>query len=136
MPQEVIVPLITVRENETDKAKTRQVEISLLGASNKVVTNTQRFEFIQTEAVSERVLPRTVSIAVRDGEELVSNEQTVTFDSASASMNDRVKSVFLTVRSGNYDRQHDYYLVARDVQNKVEVLRMPVRIDLAISNDF
>ena len=26
MPQEVIVPLITVRENETDKAKTRQVE--------------------------------------------------------------------------------------------------------------
>jgi hypothetical protein len=31
MPQEVIVPLITVRENETDKAKTRQVGISVLG---------------------------------------------------------------------------------------------------------
>jgi uncharacterized protein (TIGR02687 family) len=136
MPQEVIVPLITVRENETDKAKTRQVDISLLGASNKVVTNTQRFEFIQTEAVSERVLPRTVQISLRDGEAFVSNEQTVTFDSASGSMNDRVKSVFLTVRSGNYDRQRDYFLIARDSQSKVEVLRMPVRIDLAFSNDF
>lgn len=136
MPQEVIVPLITVRENETDKAKTRQVDISLLGASNKVVTNTQRFEFIQTEAVAERVLPRTVLISLRDGEAVVSDEQTVTFDSASASMNDRVKSVFLTVRSGNYDRQRDYFLIARDAQSKVEVLRMPVRIDLAFSNDF
>ncbi len=136
MPQEVIVPLITVRENETDKARTRQVEISLLGASNKIVTNTQRFEFIQTEAVSERVLPRTVSIAIRDGEALVSNEQTVTFDSASASMNERVKSVLLTIRAGSYDRQRDYFLVARDAQSKVEVLRTTVRIDLAFSNDF
>ena len=136
MPQEVILPLITVRENETDKAKTRQVDISLLGASNKVVTNTQRFEFIQTVAVSERVLPRTVLISVLDGEALVSNEQTVTFDSTSASMNDRVRSVLLTIRSGNYDQQRDYFLIARDAQNKVEVLRMAVRIDLAFSNDF
>ena len=112
------------------------MEISLLGASNKIVTNTQRFEFIQTEAVSERVLPRTVLISVRDGQGLVSNEQTVTFDNASASMNERVKSVLLTVLAGSYDRQRDYFLVARDAQNKVEVLRMPVRIDLAISNDF
>ena len=41
------------------------MEFSLLGASNKVVTNTQRFEFIQTEAVSDKVLPRTVVIATR-----------------------------------------------------------------------
>jgi uncharacterized protein (TIGR02687 family) len=136
MPQEVIVPVITVRENETDAAKTSQVGISLLGASNKIVTNTQRFEFIQTEAVSARMLPRTAMISVRDGEALVSNEQTVTFDSASASMNDRVKSVMLTVRAGSYNPQRDYHLIARDAQSKVELLRMPVRIDLAFSNDF
>lgn len=136
MPQEVIVPLITVRLNESDKAKTRQVDISLLGSSNKVVTNTQRFEFIQTEAVSERVLPRSVVISLRDGDAPISNEQTVTFDSASSSLNDRVRSVFLTMQSGDYDRQRDYVLIARDVQSKVEVLRTPVRIDLTISNDF
>jgi uncharacterized protein (TIGR02687 family) len=136
MPQEVIVPVLTVRGSESDHAKTHQVDISLLGASNKVVTNTQRFEFIQTEAVGERALPRTVMISLRDGEALVSDEQTVTFDSVSASMNDRVRSVFLTVRSGLYDRQRDYHLIGRDAQSKVEVLRMPMRIDLALSNDF
>lgn len=136
MPQEVIVPLITVRVNESDKAKTRQVNISLLGSSNKVVTNTQRFEFIQTEAVSERVLQRTVAISLRDGDDLISNEQAVTFDSTSSSLNDRVRSVFLTMQSGTYDRQRDYFLIGRDAQSKVEVLRVPLRIDLALSNDF
>jgi hypothetical protein len=53
MPQEIVVPVITVRESESDKEKARYVEFSLLGASNKVVTNKQRFEFIQTEAVSD-----------------------------------------------------------------------------------
>jgi uncharacterized protein (TIGR02687 family) len=136
MPQEVIVPLLTVRENESASARTRQVELSLLGASNKVVTNTQRFEFIQSEPVSARVLARSVLVSLRDGQDLISNEQTLTLDSASTSMNDRVRSVFLTIRSGNYDRLRDYHLVARDAQSKVEVLRMTVRVDLALSNDF
>ena len=82
------------------------------------MTNTQRFEFIQTEAVSERVLPRTVLISMRDGDEPVSDEQTVTFDSTSATLDDRVKSVFLTVRPATTIRQRDYFLVCRDVQNQ------------------
>jgi uncharacterized protein (TIGR02687 family) len=136
MPQEVIVPVLTVLENESGAAHTRQVALSLLGASNKVVTNTQRFEFIQSEAVSARVLPRSVTVSLRDGQVLVSDEQVLTFDSTSSSMSDWVRSVFLTIRSGTYDRQRDYHLVARDVQSKTEVLRMAVRIDLAFSNDF
>ncbi len=136
MPQEVIVPVVTVRENESASAKTRQVELSLLGASNKVVTNTQRFEFIQSEQVSARVLARTVLVSLRDGQRLISNEQALTLDSASDSMNERVRSVFLTIRSGQYDRLRDYHLVARDAQTQVEVLRVPVRVDLAFSNDF
>ena len=80
------MPLITVRESEADHAKTRFVSISLLGASNKVVTSTQRFEFIQTDAVSERVLPRSVVVSLRDGQEgdrPISDEQSLTFDSTS-----------------------------------------------------
>ncbi len=136
MPQEILVPVITVRESESDKEKTRKVDFSLLGASNKVVTNTQRFEFIQTEAVSERVLPRTVVIALRDGERLISGEQTLTFDSASQLLEERKRSVFLTVLAGTYDKTQDYWLTARDTSTKVEVLRMPVRVDLAFTNDF
>jgi len=136
MPQEVVVPLVTVRESESEGSKTRSVSISLLGSSNKVVTNTQRFEFIQTDAVSERVLARTVVVSLRDGEKLISDQQTLTFDSTSQLLDERKRSVFLTILSGNYDSHKRYDLVMRDAVTKVEVLRQPVQIDLAFGNDF
>lgn len=136
MPQEIVVPVITVRESESEHAKTRPVDFSLLGASNKVVTNTQRFEFIQTEPVSERVLPRTVLVGIRDGEKLISDEQKLTFDSDSQLLDERKRSVFMTILSGTYDRSKDYYLTARDAATKVEVVRIPLKVDLAFTNDF
>ncbi|NOT17071.1 MAG: BREX-1 system phosphatase PglZ type A [Sulfuriferula sp.] len=136
MPQEIVVPVITVRVSESDGAKIRMVEFSVLGASNKVVTNTQRFEFIQTEPVSERVLPRTVLVGLRDGDRLISDEQKLTFDSTSQLLDERKRSVFLTVLSGSYDRNQDYYLIARDAATQVEVMRIPLKVDLAFTNDF
>ena len=136
MPQEVVVPLVTVRVSEAEGAKTRSVSISLLGSTNKVVTNTQRFEFIQTDSVTERVLSRTVVVSLRDGESLISDEQTLTFDSASQLLDERKRSVFLTILSGTYDVQKRYDLVMRDAVTKVEVLRHQVNIDLAFGNDF
>jgi len=136
MPQEIVVPLVTVRESAADSSKTRSVSISLLGSTNKVVTNTQRFEFIQTDAVSERVLARTVVVSLRDGEKLISDQQTLTFDSNSQLLDERKRSVFLTILSGNYESHKRYDLVMRDAVTKVEVLRQPVQIDLAFGNDF
>ena len=136
MPQEIVIPVITVRESESESHKTRAVEFSLLGSSNKVVTNKQRFEFIQTEPVSERVLARTVLISLRDGEIPISDETTVTFDSTSHLMDERKRSVMLTVKSGSYDKTRDYFLIARDAQTQVEALRIPVKVDLAFTNDF
>jgi len=68
MPQEVVVPLITIKTSDSDKAKTSQVDIAPLIMSTKVVNNLPRFEFIQTEPVSAKVLPRTVVLSLRDGE--------------------------------------------------------------------
>jgi uncharacterized protein (TIGR02687 family) len=136
MPQEIVIPVITVKENDSEKMRIKTVEVSLLGSSNKVVTNKQRFEFIQTEAVSERVLPVTLMVSIRDGEKLVSDEQTVTFDSSSQMLDDRKRSVMLTIGSGSYDRAQDYFLVARDAKTKAEAWRAALKIDLAFSNDF
>ena len=136
MPQEIVVPVIAVKETDAEKAKIRQVEVSLLGSSNKVVTNKQRFEFIQTEAVSERVLPVTLLLSIRDGEQSISDEQTLTFDSASPMLDERKRSVMLTLAAGSYDRSKDYFLVARDAKTRAEAWREPLRIDLAFSNDF
>ena len=91
---------------------------------------------IADDPQTARVLARTVRISLRDGMTPISDEPSLTFDSASEQMNERTRSVSLTVRSGQYDRLRDYHLVAVDVQTKVEVLRLPVRIDLAFSNDF
>lgn len=136
MPQEIVIPVITVKENDSEKMRVKTVEVSLLGSSNKVVTNKQRFEFIQTEAVSERVLPVTLIVSIRDGEKLVSDEQTVTFDSSSQMLDDRKRSVMLTIGAGSYDRAKDYFLVARDAKTKAEAWRAAIKIDLAFSNDF
>jgi uncharacterized protein (TIGR02687 family) len=136
MPQEIVVPVIVVKESESEKAKTKVVEVSLLGSSNKVVTNKQRFEFIQSEAVSERVLPVTLLFTIRDGDKPVSDEQTVTFDSASPMLDERKRSLMLTLAGGTYDRSKDYFLVARDAKTKAEAWRAALRIDLAFNNDF
>ena len=112
------------------------MRVSVVGASNKIVTNTQRLDLIQSEAVSHQVLARTLKVSLRDGDKLISDESTVTFDSASPVLGERIKQVVLTVRSGTYDRHKDYYLVGRDATTSVEVLRVPFRIDLAFSNDF
>ena len=139
MPQEIVVPVITVRESEADHAKTKYVSISLLGTVNKVVTNTQRFEFIQTDAVSERVLARSVVVSLRDGsdgDKPISDLQSITFDSTSQLLDERKRSVLLTVLAGSHDPHKRYDLVMRDAVSKVEVLRLPIKVDLAFGNDF
>jgi uncharacterized protein (TIGR02687 family) len=138
MLQEVVVPVLTVRANENEKSKIRPVEITLLGSVRKVVTNRQKYEFIQTEAISDKVLARTVLISLRDsdGDKLISNEASLTFDSSSNLMDERKKTVFLTVLGGSYDKNKDYALVIRDALTKAEVERVNFRIDLAFSNDF
>ena len=136
MPQEVVVPLITVRGTEAVNAKTQPVNISLLGSVKKIVTSSQRFEFIQTDVVSERVLARTVVLSLRDGEKLISDEQTLTFDSTSQQLDERKRSVFLTVLAGAHDPHKRYDLVLRDAVTKMEVLRLSLKVDLAFGNDF
>jgi len=139
MLQEVVVPVITVKElhgQAAERAAVRKVEVSLLGSIRKIVNNVQRFEFIQTEAVGERVLQRTLNVSLRDGDELISNEVSLTFDSQSASMDERKKAAKIMIKAGQYDKKKEYALVLRDAETKIEYLRVPLTIDLAFSNDF
>lgn len=135
MLQEIVVPIVTV-VGVRGAEKPSKVNISLLGTVKKIVNNMQRFEFIQTEAVSEKCKPVTLTVSLRDAEQLISNEVTLTFDSSSDQMNDRKKSASLIVKAGNYDRKKDYYLVLRDVSDKTEIERIPLTIDLSFANEF
>lgn len=139
MPQEVVVPVITVGVSEAEHSKTKYVSVSLLGAVSKMVTNTQRFEFIQTDAVSDRVLARSVLVSLRDahdGDKSISDVQSITFDSTSQLLDERRRSIFLTVLAGAHDPHKVYDLVMRDAMSNIEVLRLPIKVDLAFGNDF
>ncbi len=139
MLQEIVVPLITVTEQKgmaKTRSEVRKVGISLIGSHRKVVTNLHRFEFIQTDAVSDRMKPLVLRVSLRDGNELISNEEVVTFDSSSASMDERKKSVKLILKGMQFDSKKEYYLVLRDQQDDIEHERIPIHIDLAFVKDF
>ncbi len=84
MPQEIVVPVLTVKQLRGEKAgqrTKRKVEVISTKSTLKMVNNIQKFDLMQTEAVSELVMPVTLSIAIYDGDLKVSSEETLTFDS-------------------------------------------------------
>lgn len=139
MLQEIVIPLVTVSEMKgihKEKSQISKVGVSMLGSMKKIVTNIPRFEFIQTDAVSNRMKPRMLKISLRDGNELISSEETITFDSSSSSMDDRKKSVKLPLKSVPFDNKKEYALVLRNAEDETEYERLPLMIDIAFANDF
>ncbi len=139
MPQEILVPVVTVKELEGRAAEataTRKVEVSLLGSSRKIVNNMQRFEFIQNDAVSDRVQACTLLVSIREGSEPISNEVALTFASDSDRMEERKQTARLMLKAGLHDKAKPYALVLIDAESKAEVERIAFTIDLAFSNDF
>jgi len=139
MPQEIVVPVLTVKQLRGEKAENRskrKVGVISPKSSLKMVNNIQRFDLMQTEAVSDQVLPVTISVAIYKDAEKVSSEEMVTFDSTSDSMTERVKQVRLSLSGKDFDRKRDYFLVLKDKDLNTEIERYRVVIDLAFTDDF
>ena len=81
MPQEIVVPVITVKHVRRIETKTKPVSVQVLGSNHRITSAYCRFQLIQMEPVSERVKPITLRVAVYDGNEAVTDIQTVKFDS-------------------------------------------------------
>ncbi len=140
MPQEIVIPVIRVQHvkdaAKASRTKTHTVGVSVLGNNFKVTTNRHRFQLIQTEPVGERVKPVTLKIGIYDGDDPVTQLETLTFDSPSADMNQWQKAVSLTLEGRRFDSKRVYQLILRDSETGVEETRFDVTIDLAFSNDF
>ena len=139
MPQEIMVPVLTVQglrgENAAARTKSKVGVISTKPGL-KMVNNIQSFDFLQTDAVDELKLAITATIGIYDGQNLVSSEETATFDSASDSLNERVKKVRLSLQGSDFNRNSDYFLVIKDKDLETEIVRYKVTIDLAFTDDF
>lgn len=139
MPQEIVVPVLTVNQLRGEKAEKRtKRKVGVISPKSvlKMVANIQRFDLIQTESVSEQVLPVTVAVAIFEGEQPVSSEEVVTFDCATDSMSERMKQVRLSLHGSDFDRKKDYFLIIRDKDLHTELERYRVTIDLAFTDDF
>ena len=140
MLQEIVVPVITVKHKKDKSGRgdtqIKAVTVHVLGGSHKITTNQHRFELIQMEPVSERVKPITLKIAVYEGETVVTNIATVTFESTSDKMDERRTWISLVLQNQQYDKKTQYRLVLRDAETGIEQQSVPVSIDRAFTDDF
>ena len=139
MPQEIVVPVLMVKQLRGEKAgqrTKRKVGVISTKSTLKMVSNIQKFDLMQTEVVSELMLPVTLSIAIYDGDVKVSSEETLTFDCSTDSVTERVKQVRLSLSGTNFDRKKDYFLMLKDKDLNTEMERYKVTIDLAFTDDF
>jgi len=125
-----------IRGKSAQDTKTKPVSVQVLGTSHRITTARHRFEMIQMEAVSERVKPITLRIAVYEGDEPVTNIETVTFDSASGNMDERKKWISLVLQDRAYSKKTRYRLILRDADTGVEQQGVDIVIDRAFTDDF
>lgn len=66
--------------------------------------------------MSDRVKPVTLRVAVYEGEEPVTDIQTVKFESSSGNLDERKKWVRLVLKERQYNKKTRYRLVLRDAE--------------------
>ena len=139
MPQEIVVPVVTVkhvRGKAVQATKTKPVAVQVLGSSHRITTAFCRFQLLQMEPVGERIKPVTLRVAVYEGEEPVTDVQTVKFDSSSGNLDERKKWVNLVLKDREYNKRTPYRLVLRDAATGIEQQGVEVIIDRAFTDDF
>lgn len=113
--QEVVVPVLSV--NKKRKSDTRQVHVEIWPESDKITTGQVVVRLFQSEAVREKIKPRTLRAGLYVGEALISNQFELTFDHASADKRDRYQSAQMLLSQD-----------ANDVNNRAVEFRLEERI--------
>ncbi|MDR0705060.1 MAG: BREX-1 system phosphatase PglZ type A [Planctomycetaceae bacterium] len=141
MLHEIVIPVVVIRPSRSKKdiakTKIKNVSISILGNRFKITTAKHRFQFIQTEPISDRVKSITVKMAIYDtNNQPVSSIETLTFNSTSENLDERQQSACVTLQSHSCDKSEKYYLILRDVDSNIEILSQEIIIDRVIAEDF
>lgn len=139
MPQEIVVPVITVKQVRgkfASETMIKSVAIQVLGGNHRITSAQHRFQLIQMEPVSDRVKPITLRIALYEGDEPVSDIQTVKFESNSPNLDDRKTWVRLVLKERQYHKKTPYRLVIQDAESGLEQQSVEVIIDRAITDAF
>ena len=140
MLQEIVVPVIEVKhlksKGSREKTRSKQVMVQVLGRNHKITAAKHRFKILQMEPVGERARALTLKIAVYEEDQPVTTIESITFDSTSIDLDQRQKSVILTLQDRKYDKNVRYRLILRNAVTDIELESLDVTIDRAIIDDF
>ena len=136
--QEMVVPVIVYKGIRPSSKKYVEVQnpgLSLISESRKVSNLMFTLDFLQKQAVSDKVQPCSYTLRFIDEEGLaVSDFQTVIADKMSSNASERVFHVRFTLKQQQYKPNKIYRLVIAndtDVPEEVEF-----RIDIVFADDF
>jgi hypothetical protein len=140
MLQEICVPVLTVKELQKEQAAKHQkspVPVVVANQSIKLVNNIDKVKFIQAEPVGEKFTPRQLNIFIINADkQLVSSQETITFDSDSPDLSNRTREATLKLIGSQFDRNAKYTLILQNTDTSTEYSRYNVTIDLAFQDDF
>jgi uncharacterized protein (TIGR02687 family) len=139
--QEIVIPLIKITKTRQDT--TSQVDIDIIKSTDRITTNILAVSFIQTNAVSEQVLPRTLRAVIRaeDGEDL-SDQFKYNFDIEEGSERQReVKHRFQlsSKASGKYKNQRVQLVLEEPVDGTSKWKQYKeyyYTLNISFTNDF
>ncbi len=135
-PQEMIIPFIDVKV-ERGHAETKPAQIKLVSMVQKITNLITSLDFIQSEPVSDVVKETSYKIFfISEDDEKISNECIYVADKKDDVPTERIFRLKFLFRNQQYDKSKQYYLVAYDDKNDVEVLRHGVVMDIAFADDF
>lgn len=139
--QEIVIPLLKVSKRRQDT--TSNVDIDIMKSTDKITTNILAVSFIQSNRVTDQILPRTIraSICAEDGERL-SDLFKYNFDIEEGSEREReVKHRFqlMSKASGKYKNQRVKLVLEEPVEGTTkwkEYKDYYYTLNISFSNDF
>lgn len=139
LPQEIVVPLVHIKNERGRSAKNVQkVTVTLTSISRKITNAITYLEFFQTEKLADKIRPCRLKLYLvdRDGNR-ISNENIIIADSQSDDPAERKFREKFVLKNMKYDKSQKYYLIMEDEEEQVEKIydRIPFTVDLAFSGD-
>lgn len=139
--QEIVIPLLKVTKKRQDT--TKQVDVDIIKSTDKITTNILAVSFLQTQLVSDKVLPRQIRSALyaNDGE-MLSDQFIYLFDKAEGIERMReVKHRFQlsSKASGKYKNQRIKLLLEEPVEGTSkwkQYKEYTYTLNISFTNDF
>ncbi|NMA73811.1 MAG: BREX-1 system phosphatase PglZ type A [Bacteroidales bacterium] len=133
MLQEIVLPVITFKNDRSKSSKNvaKKVDVKLTTPTRKITSPITFLEFLQTEKVEDKRVPRRLLAYFEDEHgRRVSSENIIIADKTIAQVGERTYREKFVFKSEQYDRRKNYYLVLVEEETEKEYERYTFTIDI------